>query len=226
VPHAFVPIIAVVGGVGSGKSSLIRATAGQLRAVVIDGDHIGHQVLMRPEVRDVLVETFGKTILNEGGEIDRSALGKMVFGTDRQSLQNRALLERIVHPLIKKEMQTQIDRAREQAGIDVILLDAAVILEAGWREICDAVVFLETPTELRRQRVQQQRGWSDAKWQTREASQFSLEEKRKAADFIVTNSGKIEDAGLQLHQFIRRLQRSKTATRQPTVTPTPPRRSP
>ena len=205
VSHTFAPIIAVVGGVGSGKSSLIRSTASSLRAVVIDGDHIGHDVLMRPDVRDALVSTFDKSILSPGGEIDRSALGKKVFGSDERSFQNRARLERIVHPLIKQEIKSQIENARRQPEIDVILLDAAVILEAGWRDICDAVVFLETPTELRRQRVQQQRGWSDAKWQTREASQLSLDEKRQAADFVVDNSGKIEDAGLQLQKFIHQL---------------------
>lgn len=205
---ANVPIIAIVGGVGSGKSSLLKATAGVIPAVVIDGDRIGHDVLKRTEVRDELVNVFGSHILDKGEEIDRSALGKLVFGDDDVSLQNRAKLERVVHPLIKREIESQIIEARRRRDVGVILLDAAVILEAGWREICDAVVFLDTPSELRRQRVQQQRGWSDAKWKTREANQFSLDEKRKAADFVVDNSGKIEDASLQLQQFILRLQTS------------------
>ena len=204
--HVFVPIIAVVGGVGSGKSSVIRTTARRLKALVIDGDHIGHQILNRQDVRDKLVSLFGQAILNSTGEIERSVLGRMVFGNDERSLQNRTRLEQVVHPLIKHEIQSQINQAHIQGGIDVIFLDAAVILEAGWRDICDAVVFLDTPTELRRQRVQQQRGWNDEKWKTREASQYSLEKKRNAADFIVTNNGTIEEAGLQLQQIVCRLQ--------------------
>ncbi|MFN0199516.1 MAG: dephospho-CoA kinase [Planctomycetaceae bacterium] len=212
VQPPFVPIIAVMGGVGSGKSSIIRYVASQISAVVIDADQIGHHVLTRPDIHTVLRREFGNQIFDDRGAIDRRALGKLVFGDDPQTSMRKKQLEKIVHPLIKREIQAQIAAARQPmpAGKlpEVILLDAAVILEAGWRSICDSLVFLDTPTELRRQRVQQQRGWSDENWRMREASQFSLEKKRELADFIVDNSTTLEEAGLQLQQIIRQVRES------------------
>jgi dephospho-CoA kinase len=111
-------------------------------------------------------------------------------------------LENIVHPLIREDLRQQIDAAR-QSAVDVVLLDAAVLLEAEWNPLCGAIVFLDTPIEQRRARVQASRGWSADELARREESQLPLAEKRSAADFVVDNSGTLDEAGEQLLGFLR-----------------------
>lgn len=89
---------------------------------------------------------------------------------------------------------------------EAVLLDAAVLFEAGWDELCDAVVFVEVPEAIRLERVSRTRGWNAEELEKREASQLSLAEKKKRADSIVDNSGSITEAGTRLEGFVRQLQ--------------------
>ena len=191
-----------VGGVGSGKSTLARWLGEKCELPVVDGDRLGHAALKRPDVISQLVEHFGSGILDSEGEIDRSKLGSCVWGDDPQSVQNRKELERIVHPVIRQAMQEAIEQAR-QTGKRGIIIDAAVILEAGWQGACDRVIFVETPEENRLAHVIESRNWSEQEFRKRERSQLDLNTKRKQAHFVVDNSGSIEQAGRQLTQWLR-----------------------
>ncbi|WP_155458753.1 dephospho-CoA kinase, partial [Streptococcus pneumoniae] len=87
----------------------------------------------------------------------------------------------------------------EQAGdtVDVVVLDAAVLLEAGWRNQCDRLVFVEVPLAARQERVRA-RGWSEDELQRREASQWPLDRKRSAADFVVDHSATSDAAVMEV----------------------------
>lgn len=196
-------VLGFVGGVGSGKSTLSRMLAEKLSIPRIDGDELGHQVLKLKSVRDQLTAIFGSEILNEQGEIDRPALGKQVWGEDNPAIQNRIQLEKIVHPEIKDLMQQQIDSAREQ-GARGILLDAAVMLETGWGQVCDKIVFVETSQKQRLQNVTESRNWTMEQLQKREQSQWSLEEKQRHCDVTIDNSGPLEDSFQQLLNYVER----------------------
>ena len=89
----------------------------------------------------------------------------------------KARLEQIVHPLIKQEIQQTIEKIRTQGESDVILLDAAILLEAGWNQQCTQIVFIDTPYEQRLNRVQRSRSWSREDFDSRESSQWSLDQK-------------------------------------------------
>jgi dephospho-CoA kinase len=184
-----IPIIGVVGGIGSGKSFFAQTLAKQKNLVIVDGDAVGHALLLRPEIRDQIRDRFGDSVIAADCSINRRALGRLVFGTTPEQVQAKTDLESIVHPPLTAELQRQITEAQAAGHADAIILDAAILLEAGWRKFCNAVVMIDTPFEVRWQRVQATRGWSLAEFQAREASQMSIADKRAAADYVVRNVG-------------------------------------
>lgn len=196
------PIIGIIGGIGSGKSAVAQALGSHLRVCILDADRVGHDALNEPAVREQLVEIFGSGILDQKQHVVRSEIAKQVFGDQPEKQSLRQQLNRIVHPVIRGKLTDQIDKARQQAAYDVIVLDAALLLESDWHEMCRAIVFVDTPMADRVQRVAG-RGWSAAELERREASQLPLTEKQQRADFVVDNSGSLEDSARVLADWLR-----------------------
>ncbi len=190
----------ILGGIGSGKSAVANGLARHFRTVVIDADRIGHQVLTFPRIIQQLRRAFGDSIF-DGDQVDRKRVAALVFGDEPQHRDARRTLEQIVHSEIGRVAQSQIEAADKST--ELIVLDAAVMLEAGWDRLCDFLVFVDTPVEDRLNRIRQQRDWTADELQRREASQLPLDEKRKAADFVVNNSGSLPESVQQLMEFVR-----------------------
>jgi dephospho-CoA kinase len=184
-----VPVLGLVGGVGSGKSFVAAALAARRSVAVIAADPIGHDVLRAPEVKTQLRRVFGSEVFAPDGEIDRPRLGALVFGDEPPTQVRRKQLEAITHPEITREVQRRIAALQEQPGLEAIVIDAALLLEAGWRTLCDRVVFVESLESDRQERVARSRGWSPGELARREASQWPLERKRAASDAVVQNTG-------------------------------------
>jgi len=182
------PVIGVIGGIGSGKSFIAREYARRWPVAIIDGDVAGHRVLEEPAVIEQLHEAFGNEVITAEGRVDRQRVSQRVFGPARAEVEARDTLEKIVHPRIQQLLSEQIAEARRQPGLQAILLDAAVLLETGWRSLCGVIVFIECPWEERLERVRQSRGWTAADLAAREASQLPLDQKRKEADCVIVNS--------------------------------------
>ena len=197
-----VPVIALIGGVGSGKSALARWVSQHLNTVIVDGDVAGHRALEQPHVKELIRRRFGDEVFDLQERIRRDCLARLVFGQDEEHRLARHDLEQIVHPVIRGGLQKQVTTARSDAAVDVVLLDAAVLLEAGWNDICHAVVFVDTPIAQRQSRVAG-RGWTPADLERRESSQLPLTEKRAAADFVIDNSGSLDNAGRQLLDILK-----------------------
>jgi dephospho-CoA kinase len=196
-----VPVIGVIGGIGSGKSSVARWVADRHFGLVIDGDRLGHQVLEQSNVKDRLRDAFGPEIFDDTGGVIRSLLGRKVFGPTESHQAARRTLEDIVHPEIRRRMEKQL-RAVDPAIYRFVLLDAAVMLETGWSNVCDEIVFIDTPVEVRRARVAA-RGWSAEDLARRESSQWPLDTKRSAASHIIPNAGTLDNAGSALWEFVQ-----------------------
>jgi len=196
-----IPIIGIVGGIGSGKSAVAREASRKCPWFVVDADRIGHQTLLLPEVITKLTEQFGTHILDADGQLNRSAIAKEVFGSDRE--QRKKKLEAIVHPHIRRLAEDQLTEAAESGLYELLILDAAILLEAGWRSLCDAVVFIETDWSDRLRRVEQTRHWDAEELRKREASQLSIEEKRSLADAIIPNKGDLTNAVESLIAFVK-----------------------
>lgn len=190
-------VIALLGGIGSGKSA-VAAEFAALGAAVIDADRLGHEALREPAARDAVAGRFGPGVLDDQGHIDRKRLGAVVFA-DGERL---AELERIVHPIILAGIHDSIAQARRD-GAPLAVLDAAVLLEAGWDGPVDRLVFVDAPEDARRRRVAA-RGWDEAEWRRREAAQLPLTHKRGNADHVVDNSSDREHLRRQVRDLMRR----------------------
>ena len=178
-------VLGVVGGVGSGKSAVARLVAGAWGADLIDGDAAGHETLARPEVAAEVAAEFGD-VLDASGAVDRRKLGPIAFA-DAAAM---ARLEAILHPRMRRRFEADI-AAAGAAGRPVVF-DAAVLLEAGWRDLCDSVAFVDAPDDVRRSRAVG-RGWSEERWRSAEASQWPVARKRAAADVTLDNAA--DDGG-------------------------------
>lgn len=201
------PVIGLIGGVGSGKSALAAWIAQALDAAVIDADAAGHRALNQKEVKEKIRTQFGPDVFDAAGGVVRRRLAERVFGAGELQQAARCQLEDIVHPVIRRDLEQQI--AQAACTHELILLDAAVLLESGWRDACDAVVFVDVPADVRRERVARTRRWSATDLEQREASQWPLERKRNAADVIIDNSQSLDRAGQQFLDWYRTWRRTR-----------------
>jgi dephospho-CoA kinase len=198
------PVIGLVGGIGSGKS-FVAAMFAELGAAIVDGDKLGHEALRQPEIREQIVRRWGQEIVDETGEVNRRHLGLIVFSDPAE----RRELEQIVFPYISRRIFEELARAEQDPQIDLIVLDAAVLLEAGWGKIGDLLVFVAAPPEVRLRRIAQQRRWSPYEVETREQAQMPLEQKEAEADVVIDNSGDPAETRRQVEALVRKLRRSR-----------------
>jgi dephospho-CoA kinase len=191
------PVVGLIGGIGSGKS----AAAAQFErrgAVVIAADQLGHEALAQPAIRDAIVKRW-PGVVGEDGQIDRRKLGAIVFGDE----DSRRELEAMTHPYIRRRIEEEIAKAkREQAPL--VIVDAAVLLEAGWDSACDRLVYVEAPREARLARVTGKRGWDARDLEGREAAQLPLTRKYARADHVLENSSTLEHLGRQVEDLMHR----------------------
>jgi dephospho-CoA kinase len=175
-------VIGLVGGIASGKSTVASLLA-EMGAEVIDADALVHSILEQPLIVRRLTQEFGEDILADGEKprIDRRLLGELVFGEDQESADNRAKLESIVHPVTHAEAIRKLRALKESdEPPKAIVVDAPLLLEADWAPMCDLIIFVEAPAALRLERALT-RGWSEAHFYKREASQLSIQDKLAAA---------------------------------------------
>lgn len=191
------PIIGIVGSIGAGKS-VVAAEMTRLGGHLISADLLGHEGLRDPGVKAQVSSRFGQRILGPDGEIDRGQLAGIVF-VDANELR---ALEAIQFPYIGGRVQEEIAKA-ESSAAPFVVLDAAVLFEAGWKDAVDRIVFVDAPREVRLQRLRQNRRWPDGELERRERSQMPLEEKRRAADAVLVNAGSVEDVAVKVRELLR-----------------------
>jgi dephospho-CoA kinase len=185
-PMADAPIIGLTGGIGSGKST-VAAILAELGAVVVDADKIGHEIyLPGTEGFDRVVSEFGAEMVAADGTIDRRRLGARVFG-DPSAL---ARLNALVHPLIGDAIRRRIQttRAAEPSAARPIVIEAAIMLEAGWR-FFDRIWVVVVSREVAIARVSAARGLTRIEVEQRIDAQMSNEERRRIADVVIENDG-------------------------------------
>ena len=181
-------VIGLTGGIASGKSTAAQQLS-ELGATVLDADVLGHEVYKpgRPAWRKI-VAAFGEGIRGPAGEIDRKRLGALVFG-DPQAMQR---LTGIVWPVMKREMAQRLRRLAE-AGTPIVVLEAAVLLEAGWDDLVNEVWALSVSPEVAASRLVERTGISLIEANKRLAAQMSNDERVRKADVIIENNGTLAD---------------------------------
>lgn len=177
-------IVALTGGIGSGKSTVGELFANQ-GALVVDSDLLAREVIERgTEGFELVVAEFGDQIL-KNGEIDRALLGDIVF-KDRAKL---AKLESITHPLIRKAFKNFVDKAPADS---IVINQIPLLVESKSNYTFDAVITVSASEEIRKQRLAK-RGLSEAEIIRRMAAQASDSEREAISDFVVQNAGSPDD---------------------------------
>ena len=194
-------VIGITGGVGSGKSRVLSYLEEKHHAVICQADHVAWE-LQKPDQECYLeiVEHFGTSILNEDKTINRKVLGQIVFGNDAQ-LQ---VLNAIMHPAVKCEIQKRISEEKAN-GRKLFFMEAALLIEEHYDEICDELWYIYTSEQIRRQRLKESRQYSDEKIDAIMATQLSEEMFQKACKIVIENNSTFEETGAKLDDAIEKL---------------------
>lgn len=190
-------VIGIVGGVASGKS-LAAEIFQQLGCERIDADSIGHEVLAKPEVIEVLKNRW-PSLISSDGQIVRPLLADHVFRAN-DSRKNLEFLESLVHPIIEAEVDQKI-RNFKKSGIMAVVLDAPLLLEKGWQKKCNKIVFVDSPSELRKERAID-RGWLPDEIIKREQSQMDIQTKKTHATDLISNSSDLNLLKTEIFQLL------------------------
>ena len=183
-------LIGLTGNIACGKTTVTRQLQ-SLGAYVIDADSFIHEILRKggPAYRPVL-EEFGEGILAPDGEIDRRALGNIVF-SDPDKLRR---LEEIEHPIVRQIIDERIKSAPQP----VVVLDAIKLIESGWAARCDSIWVVTCRREQQIERLMKTRNYSQAEAETRVDAQSPQDLKVRSANVVIDNSGSLQDTRRQV----------------------------
>ena len=178
------PIIGILGGIGSGKST-VAAEFVKLGCGLIDADKIAHELLEEKSVKEEIINLFGEDILDSCKKISHKKLADIVFN-DSQKL---SMLNGIIHPLVLKKTEEYIEKFYQQKQVKAIVLDMPLLLEVGWEKCCNRLIFVDCEEKIRAERVKKM-GFNKNQLKIRENFQISLDKKTSIADnTVVNNSG-------------------------------------
>ena len=189
-------VIGLTGGIGTGKSEAARHMV-SLGAALIDADLVGHEAYQpHAEAWRLVVEAFGDGILQDNGEIDRRSLGAIVFSDPEQL----ARLNGIMHPLMARMVQEKID-ALQSKGTGVVVVEAALLFEAGWDSLVQEVWVTDASEEVVIHRLAQRNGMSEEEARKRLASQMSRSDRLERADCVIDNSGVVSEMHMAIDEL-------------------------
>jgi dephospho-CoA kinase len=208
----------LTGGIASGKST-VAGMFRELGVPVVDADAIVHE-LLGPGGRAVepVVELFGERVLGPDGGIDRSKLAEIVF----HDASERGRLEAAVHPLVFDESLRRLERVANETRAEIVLYDAALLVETGRHEAFQRVVVVTAPEEVQVERVMARDGIGEDQARRRLQAQMALTEKAAVADYLIDNGGSWTDTRREVRRVLTLLEEDAAYLRE--GCPLPPRR--
>ncbi len=197
-------LIGITGGVGAGKSELLQYIENNYLCKVYLADRVAHEIQMPGGVcYEQLVKLLGEEVLEENGCIDRAKMASMIFG-DSGLLQK---VNEIVHPGVQKYLLERVEEARRDLQTELFFIEAALLIEAGYKEIVDEMWYVYASEEVRHRRLRSGRGYTPEKIRQIMDSQLSEQAFQDAADFVIDNSGALEDSYLQIDERLKKYTR-------------------
>ena len=190
--------IGITGGVGAGKSAILEYIAANYNAKVMLADEIAHDLMM-PGTKcydTIKAEFAGEQIFLADGNIDRPRMAQVIFNDAGK----RERMNGIVHPAVKDYILEIYRQEQEKGELEYLILEAALLIEEHYDEICDELWYIYTSEENRRQRLKENRGYSDEKIDTIFKSQLTEEVYRKYCKVVIDNNHEPEAAFLQIRQ--------------------------
>ena len=194
--------IGITGGVGAGKSAILSYLAEKPNTRVMLADEIAHK-LMEPgtacyeKIRERFTE---EDIFQEGGAFDRQKLAQVIFS----DVEKREAMNAIVHPAVKDYVREVFRLERKRGELDLLILEAALLIEEKYDEICDELWYIYTNEANRKKRLMESRGYSPEKIDSIFKSQLSEEDFRKHTQVIIDNNGDLEYTFEQIEKALRR----------------------
>ncbi len=193
-------VIGLIGGIGSGKSSVSEILK-SLGVDVIDADKVGHEAYTPDsEGWRKVISVFGQDIVGPDKQIDRKKLGSIVFSDPNEMDKLNKLMHPIIHDLVKEKIKNFSDQ-----GVDVVILEAAILIEANWQDLTDEIWLAKANQEVVIERVQLRNNFTREEIIKRIQSQMSNDEREKHADVVIDNDGTIE----QLQEKVKTLWHSR-----------------
>ena len=194
--------IGITGGVGAGKSEILHYLETKDGVKVMLADEIAHELMLPgTECYQKLKDMFSdEDIWNEDGSFDRKKLAAVIFSDEKK----RDALNGIVHPAVKKYIRTVADTERENGVLKILVLEAALLIEEHYDEICDELWYIYADEEVRKERLIEGRGYSEKKVREIMANQLSEDEFSSHCDFEIDNSGDFEETKKQLDHRMKK----------------------
>jgi dephospho-CoA kinase len=181
------PVLGLLGGIGSGKST-VAAILERNGAFVLDADRYAGELLSDPEVHREIRNVFGAAVFDEDGRVDRAKLADRIFTREA----DRQKIHAIIHPRVRAHFKEQVALVRAGPADRIIVLDIPLLLGSELKTLCDVIILVKSSLKARMDRVIRTRGWDQEEIERREACQPSMEEKEAAADIIIENEGTLE----------------------------------
>ena len=193
-------LVGLTGNLGTGKSTVAGMLA-ECGAAVIDADAIVHDFFKKNgKIYSAVIKTFGRNIAGEQG-VNRKVLADIVFRDPKKLNQ----LTSIVHPIVLKEVQRKINALRRQKRFRMVVVDAPLLIEAGWHKWVDYLIVVRSTRELQFKRLWEQRRMSKAEAQRRLKTQMPIQQKINMADIVIDNRFHLNDTRKQAHMIVQRL---------------------
>ncbi|MDE6014116.1 MAG: dephospho-CoA kinase [Acetatifactor sp.] len=187
--------IGITGGVGAGKSKLLAYIKSHYLCEIYLADEVAHLVKAKgTSCYEMLIDLLGEGILQEDGEIDRGAMAERIFGDE-------VLLEQvnaIIHPAVQEYLLQRLAEARKNPEVELFFVEAALLIEAGYKELADELWYVYAGEAVRRERLAESRQYSPEKIANIMENQLSEEQFREHCDFVIDNSGRLEDSFRQI----------------------------
>ncbi len=180
------PIIGILGGICSGKST-VAAEFAKLGCKVIDADKLVHNLLDKEDIKDRIIELFGEAVTEPSGKIDSRKLADIVF-SDTEKL---TLLKEIIHPLVLARAEGLIEQYNRQKQVKAIVLDMPLLVEVGWDKRCNKIIFVDCERQNRVNRAKNLGFLDEKQLKIRENFQISLDKKVGIADNLINNNSSL-----------------------------------
>ena len=193
-------VIGVAGGIASGKSTVARVFE-EFGARVLDADAIGHDLLRTDRLRDRIREIFGEGVLTPEGDVDRRALGRLIFGDE----QARQELNRLVRPAIRAEIRRRIADMSGEGYDGAVVVDAPLLVDTGPTDLADRVVLVTAPATTRKERIIRRSGLSEEEAEQRIAAQVPDAKQARWADYVLENNGTQDELTAEAEALWKRI---------------------
>lgn len=193
-------IIGVTGGVGAGKSAILSYLEEKYSAKVVLADDVSN-LLKEPgqSCYQPIIDLLGRDILQKDGFINRREMGKRIFSDEKLLAQ----VNEIIHPAVRTYILSEIEKERKKEQ-QLFIIEAALLLEAHYEDMCDEVWYVYANEPVRRQRLKESRGYSDEYISHIIKKQLGEVTFRQKSDFVINNSGTLESTKKQIDQRIEK----------------------